>query len=586
MKGFQHFFKQGLGRLLKPALSGRPGTAAARFYNLELQPLLRVFRPLFGVTVMAGVTYRCQCGCPHCGTRPYADPSKTELTEEELLGLARRAAALGAGGLYLFGGEPLLFPGLTRLVKEASRLGLVCTIDTNGLLLDAEKAAELKAAGLDRAGISLDSAEEAEHDRLRGCPGAYRAALAAVKHCREAGVEVCVSTYATRESLRSGGLDGVIALARSLGVRTRVMSPLRAGRWKDRGDVPFGEEEIALLRSRLGPDVYWESVFTSSPGAPFHCGCSARTHFYVSPYGEVQPCCYVPLSYGNVLREPLGRIVARMWRSSYFSLMKGGSDCPVNCDRFRSALAAAGAGGGSGPFPAPMSSPDDPSEWDEWAPYYGEDVDWVEEIHNRDVRELTSPDGRRVLDIGCGTGRRARAVFGGAEKLTAVDFSPGMAAVASETLKDMPQASVLRLDLEKDDLPAGERFDAAVAVSTMHHIRDAGALLEKVKARLVPGGTLLIVDALSGNPPLTAARYYLEMLGMHDPLRLAAAFFRAFFTRSRVSRHKERETLMTLEDFRLRYSGLLPGASVSVRHGIFGYLVWKKPAVSGGGGGR
>lgn len=223
-------------------------------------------------------------------------------------------------------------------------------------------------------------------------------------------------------------------------------------------------------------------------------------------------------------------------------------------------------------------SPNDPSEWDGWAPFYGGEADWLEAIHNPDIKELAAPDGKRLLDIGCGTGRRARAVFGGAARLTAADSSRGMAAVAREVLRDLKQAEVLELDIEKDALPSALEFDAAVAVSVMHHISDAAGALERVKARLAPGGAIIIVDALSGNPPLAALRYYLEMLTLHNPLRLAAAFLKNMFLDTRMSRHKRREAHLTFEEFRRRYAAVLPGARFEVRHGIFGYLVWKKPA--------
>jgi SAM-dependent methyltransferase len=228
--------------------------------------------------------------------------------------------------------------------------------------------------------------------------------------------------------------------------------------------------------------------------------------------------------------------------------------------------------------PEERSSPNDPAEWDNWAPHYGEEVDWVEEIHNPDIKSLLAPEGRRVLDIGCGTGRRALAVFGGAARLTAVDSSAGMAAVARAALGGLPQAEVLRLDIEKDELPEGRLFDAAAAVSVMHHLRGYKGALERVKARLVPGGTLLIVDALAGNPPLTALKFYLEMLTRHSPWRLAAAFVRGAFLDTRLARHKAREVHLTMEQFRRRYSEVLPGAAIELRHGMFGYLVWKKSA--------
>lgn len=569
--------KKQFGGRLRPFFGSPAVAGLIQFYHRRFQPAVRRVYPLFGITVMIGLTYKCQCRCVHCGTTAYRDPERPELTEDEVLQLIRQAAALGAGGVYLFGGEPLLAPGLLNMVREAARLGLTPSLDTNGLKLDKALADELRAAGLARIGVSIDSADEAEHDRLRGCPGAWRAAVAAMRYCREAGMDVSLSTYATRESLRDGGLDRTIALARSLGVRTRVLSSLRAGKWLERADIPFRPEDVALLRSKLAADVYWESVFLTSPKGEFICGCSARTHFYISPYGDVQPCCYMPLTFGNTRKEPLQSITRRMWGSAMFTSLDSRMDCPMNSARFQEVFSGVLSRPGPGPHPAELaSSPNDPAEWDAWARDYGSDVDWVETIHNPDITELAAPAGRRVLDIGCGTGRRARAVFSGAARLTAVDSSRGMAAVARETLKGLKQAEVLEMDIEKDALPAGE-FDAAVAVSTMHHIRDAEGALARVKASLAPGGVIVIVDALSGNPPLTALKYYLEMLRLHSPFRLAAAFFRAFFLDTRVARHKNREVHLNFEEFRRRYAGILPGAVAEVRHGIFGYLVWKKP---------
>ena len=85
------------------------------------------------------------------------------------------------------------------------------------------------------------------------------------------------------------------------------------------------------------------------------------------------------------------------------------------------------------------------------------------------------------------------------------------------------------------------------------------------------------MDALAGNPPLTALKYYRDMLGLHNPFRLALGFFRAFFLDTRVARHKAREVHLTFDEFSRRYAAILPGAKTGVRHGIFGYLVWRKP---------
>lgn len=56
-------------------------------------------------------------------------------------------------------------------------------------------------------------------------------------------------------------------------------------------------------------------------------------------YGDIQPCCYIPISFGNVRKEPLKVIVDRIWRSSYFKQGKLHClDCPTNDDKFRSKI--------------------------------------------------------------------------------------------------------------------------------------------------------------------------------------------------------------------------------------------------------
>jgi cyclic pyranopterin phosphate synthase len=80
------------------------------------------------------------------------------LTYEEIVRLASLFLGLGASKIRLTGGEPLLRKDLERLVGQLSRLpGLEdLSLTTNGSLL-AEQAAGLRAAGLKRINVSLDT---------------------------------------------------------------------------------------------------------------------------------------------------------------------------------------------------------------------------------------------------------------------------------------------------------------------------------------------------------------------------------------------------------------------------------------------
>ena len=114
------------------------------------------------------VTDRCNFRCTYCMPRDVFDadysflPHAEILSFEEIVRLARAFRALGTAKIRLTGGEPLLRHGIDRLVamlREALP-GVDLTLTTNGSALKAQARA-LKAAGLDRITVSLDSLDDA-----------------------------------------------------------------------------------------------------------------------------------------------------------------------------------------------------------------------------------------------------------------------------------------------------------------------------------------------------------------------------------------------------------------------------------------
>jgi cyclic pyranopterin phosphate synthase len=87
-------------------------------------------------------------------------PHSAILSFEEIARLARVFAGLGVRKIRLTGGEPLVRKQLPRLVAMLSELPVELTLTTNGSLL-ARQATALKAAGLHRVTVSLDSLDDA-----------------------------------------------------------------------------------------------------------------------------------------------------------------------------------------------------------------------------------------------------------------------------------------------------------------------------------------------------------------------------------------------------------------------------------------
>jgi cyclic pyranopterin phosphate synthase len=115
-------------------------------------------RPLGSLRV--SVTDRCNLRCRYC--MPQEEyvwlPREDLLTFEEVAQLASVFTALGVEKVRLTGGEPLLRRDLHRLVKLLAANPAIrdLAMTTNGVLLPAH-AAELRAAGLKRVTVSLDT---------------------------------------------------------------------------------------------------------------------------------------------------------------------------------------------------------------------------------------------------------------------------------------------------------------------------------------------------------------------------------------------------------------------------------------------
>lgn len=133
-----------------PGKSGDPGTSAASLID-------RFGRHV--TYVRMSVTDRCDFRCVYCmGEDMHFLPREAVLSLEELARLGRAFTALGVTKLRLTGGEPLVRRNVLWLCEQLGALpGLrELTLTTNGSQLE-RFAAALKAAGVTRVNISLDS---------------------------------------------------------------------------------------------------------------------------------------------------------------------------------------------------------------------------------------------------------------------------------------------------------------------------------------------------------------------------------------------------------------------------------------------
>src|SRR5687767_3253955 len=162
-------------------------------YFPVMEPLDTFKRPLRDLRI--SVTDRCNFRCVYCMPKEVFDgdyaflPHEEILSFEEIVRVARVFRGLGTEKIRLTGGEPLLRKGIDRLVamlREAVP-GVDLTLTTNGSALKAQARA-LKAAGLDRVTVSLDSLDDATFRRMNDADFAVAKVLEGIDAAAAAGL--------------------------------------------------------------------------------------------------------------------------------------------------------------------------------------------------------------------------------------------------------------------------------------------------------------------------------------------------------------------------------------------------------------
>ncbi len=157
--------------------SGR-GPAHLLHYSADKKPV-----------VVWNITRRCNLSCMHCYADSHDRAYPGELATAEGRALIDDLASFGAPTVIFSGGEPLIRPDVFELAAYARERGLRAVLSTNGTLITEDAARRIRQAGFAYVGVSLDAIGPL-HDKIRGKKGAYAAALAGMRHCRDQGVRV------------------------------------------------------------------------------------------------------------------------------------------------------------------------------------------------------------------------------------------------------------------------------------------------------------------------------------------------------------------------------------------------------------
>jgi cyclic pyranopterin phosphate synthase len=293
------------------------------------------------------VTDRCNFRCTYCMPkevfgRDFAFLHRDELlTFEEIARLTRLFAGHGVEKVRITGGEPLLRRDLERLIEQLAAIeGLRdIALTTNGALLTRRNAMALRAAGLRRVTVSLDSLDDAVFRAMNDVDFPVTRVLEAIDVAAEVGLAPVKIDVVVKRGMNDRDIIALARRFRGTGHILRFIEYMDVGNtngWRVDDVVP-GREMLAMLQrewplvpadaSYFGEvaerwryvDGAGEIGIITSVTQPF---CGSCTRARLAANGELYLCLFAgqghdlrALLRGGMSDDELSSFIANVWRA-------------------------------------------------------------------------------------------------------------------------------------------------------------------------------------------------------------------------------------------------------------------------------
>jgi MoaA/NifB/PqqE/SkfB family radical SAM enzyme len=260
------------------------------------------------------LTNACPQNCEYC----YNKDRKGKVMDTAIIKkVIQELKDMGVFWLGFTGGEPLLQKDIVEITES---VGDDCAVKlfTTGCTLTSQLAQDLRNAGLFSVSVSLDHWKQELHDKARRYAGAFQTALKAIDIFKSLGdVDVGVSAVLSKEMIKRAEVEEFLDFLIGLGIHEAWLSeckPSVEDFWTD-DKVVTEQERLKLVE--LQDRYNREGKITVNYLAHFegkeHFGCNAgHKMVYIDPFGEVSPCVFIPMTFGNVREESPKKIFKEM----------------------------------------------------------------------------------------------------------------------------------------------------------------------------------------------------------------------------------------------------------------------------------
>ncbi len=272
----------------------------------------------YPVSVLLSIGKGCGNKCKHCYQR---FDRRKDLQLDKLKATIKKLQDSKISFINIEGGEPMLkFNRLKEVMSVIDNRSEVW-INTSGFLVSEEKGKEMKRQGIFGVMVSLHHWDKKKHNEFVGRKGSFEEAIRSLRIFKKVGLSTIINCVGTQELLEKNGFDRIMEIAKKEDcAMVQLIHEKPAGGWINKKDTLNEKylEKLCGYHLTYNLDKKYSDfpavssqAFESQP-SNFGCTAGGIERFYINGNGDIQPCEFVNVSFGNVDEEDFIKIYRRM----------------------------------------------------------------------------------------------------------------------------------------------------------------------------------------------------------------------------------------------------------------------------------
>jgi len=296
-----------------------PGFPSKAYYY-ACSKVLEFEKKMPCISVLISVTSACKYKCPHC--YQMHDKGK-DMDIDILIKTVKKLQNMGVAFFNIEGGEPFLVFDRLKKVCDAIDDRSEILINSTGTGMTFENLSELKK-NKNIIGImfSLHTDKPEDMNKFMGNENAWENLEKGIELCHKVGLAVTFNTCLLRDSFYNGTFENIMEIAKGFnGSILQLIKPKPAGGWLESGVEDFSKEDIEHITKKVHTYnlekshkdyTFISPMIIEESSNFFGCTAGGTERFYINAKGDLQPCEFLNISFGNIQNDNFDIIYEKM----------------------------------------------------------------------------------------------------------------------------------------------------------------------------------------------------------------------------------------------------------------------------------